>query len=856
MMKLEIKMKTSLVKLFFAGLVLWAGRFPLGAQPVITNQPVNQTVIYGGNATFSVLATGAGPLTYQWQLNGTNLPNNIITTVAGGNLFNNQPSTNTILASAAGTAMDTNGNLYIADTGNNVIRKVGTNGIATIIAGNGIGSFSGDGGAATNASLTGPSAVILDSVGNLLIADSGNCRIRKVGTNGIITTMAGKGIPFYSGDNGAATNAAINNPVGLTLDTNGNLFIADSQNNRVRKVAVNGTITTVAGNGTAGFNADNIPATGSELNYPTGVAVDVTNNLFIADYSNQRIRKVNALGTISTVAGTGSSGYSGDGGSPTSAKINSPSGVVLDAAHNLFIVDYGNQCIRKVGTNGIITTVAGTGTNGFSGDGGSATNANLSSPQGLAVDGTGNYYIADSGNNRVRKVGTNGIIATVAGRALNDGDFATNATLNVVYGAACDVRGNLYIADTSNNRIRKVDTNGVITTFAGNGFPAYSGDGGAATNASLKQPTAIVLDALGNAFIAERGNYRIRKVDTNGNITTVVGNGTYGYAGDGGLAVNANIAWVFSVAVDATGNLYLADNNFNRIRRVDTNGYITTVAGTRSFGFSGDGGAATNAKIAYPRGVTLDPAGNLYIADYFNYRIRKVDTNGNISTVAGIGSYGYSGDGGAATNASINNPTMVTADSAGNIYIADAYNQVIRKVNTNGIISTIAGNGVVGFAGDGGMGNNASMADPNGVAVDGVGNVYISDTGNNRIRKLTYVDYADQPFFTATNVTPANATNQYSVIITSASGSVTSSVVTLAVQLPPVTPAFTASNGVCQFTWSAVSNLTYQLQVSTNLTAPNWQDLGSPVTATNNTVSASDAVGADGQRFYRVRSVP
>jgi hypothetical protein len=239
----------------------------------------------------------------------------------------------------------------------------------------------------------------------------------------------------------------------------------------------------------------------------------------------------------------------------------------------------------------------------------------------------------------------------------------------------------------------------------------------------------------------------------------------------------------------------------------------------------------------------------------------KVISYGHNQLVAGQGSGtvgvgGFSGDGGPATSAWLNTPQGVAADLTGKIFISDTSNVRIRSVNTNGIINTIIGNGVRGFAGDGGAGINANISSPNEMAVDSADNLYFADTGNNRIRKISYLEYADQPSFTATNVTPANATNQYSVIITSASGSVTSSVVTLAVQLPPVTPAFTASNGVCQFTWSAVSNLTYQLQVSTNLTAPNWQDLGSPVTATNNTVSASDAVGADGQRFYRVRSVP
>jgi hypothetical protein len=856
-----MKTKCKLIQLCLAGAVLLQAATS-GAQPVITSQPANQPVVWGGNATFSVMATGVGPLTYQWQLNGTNLPNNLITTVAGGNLFNNQPVTNVILNGATAAATDSAGNLFIADCANHVVRKVGTNGVATIVAGNGSASFSGDGGAATNAGLNRPFCVLVDSAGNLFITDTYNNRIRKVDTNGVISTVAGNGtIPNFInpqiGDNGPATNAELNTPEGICLDTNGNLFIADTLDQRIRKVATNGIITTVAGSGTSGYGGDNGFATSgtAKIYNPTGVVVDSTNNLYIADSGNHRIRKVSASGFITTVAGTGTAGYSGDGGVATSAKINTPFGVALDAAHNLFIVDYGNYCIRKI-TNNIITTVAGNGTNGYSGDGGKATNATLSGLQNVSVDKIGNLFIADWGNNRIRKMGTDGIITTVAGRSLNDGDLATNATLNNAYGTAFDATGNLYIADGNNNCIRKVNTNGVISTVAGNGLPAFAGDGGAATNASLNQPYNITLDAWGNLFIADFRNYRIRRVDTNGVITTVAGTGSFGYSGDGGPATNAQIGWVYGLAVDAVGNCFIPDQTYNRVRKVDTNGFISTVAGTGSRGYSGDGGPAANANIASPQSVALDAAGNLYLADSGNYRIRRVNTTGIINTVAGNGSFTNSGDGGAATNASFGPPWAVTVDSTDNLFITDPLNERIRKVGTNGIITTVAGNGIQGFAGDGGAGNNANLSMPRGLAVDNANNVFITDTGNNRIRKLAYVDYADQAAFTVANVTPGSLSNYYSVIITSASGSVTSSVATVSLQLPPITAAFTASNGLCSFTWSAVSNLTYQLQCATNLVAPVWLDLGSPLTATNNSVSATDAAGADGQRFYRVRLWP
>ena len=286
-----------------------------------------------------------------------------------------------------------------------------------------------------------------------------------------------------------------------------------------------------------------------------------------------------------------------------------------------------------------------------------------------------------------------------------------------------------------------------------------------------------------------------------------------------------------------------------------TNGIITTVAGH----ILNDGDYATNATLGSPYGSAVDPLGNVYIADSLNNRIRKVDVNGIISTFAGNGTNGYSGDGGNATNASLTTPFGVALDAIGNVFISDANYAVVRKVNTNGIISTIAGSGLVdgvGFSGDGGPANQARFSNLYGVTTDGAGNVYITDAGNNRIRKLSYVDYANQPTLTVTNLTPNSLSNQYSVIITSASGNVTSSVATVNLQLPPITPTFAASNGLYTFTWSAVANQAYQLQYATNLTAPNWIDLGSPVTATSNSVSTTDAAGADDQRFYRVRLWP
>ena len=641
--------------------------------------------------------------------------------------------------------MDGSGNLYIADTANHRVRKVDTSGNISTVAGTGTPGFSGDGGAATAAMLTSPQGVALDGSGNLYIADRDVNRVRKVDTSGNISTVAGTGSFGDSGDGGAATAATLGSPRGVALDSSGNLYIADYFSHRVRKVdATTGNISTVAGTGSVGSGGDGGAATAATLNLPRGVALDGSGNLYIADEQNHRVRKVDATtGNISTVAGTGTPGFSGDGGAATAAMLTSPQGVVLDSSGNLYIVSR-NPFVRKVdATTGNISTVAGA-TGGFSGDGGAATAARLSSGSGgVALDGSGNLYIADTGNHRIRKVDTSGNISTTAGAgASGDGGAATSATLSLPEGVALDGSGNLYIADEGNHRVRKVDTSGNISTVAGTGISGFSSDGGAATSARLSFPRGVALDGSGNLYIADSGNNRIRKVDaTTGNISTVAGTGTAGSGGDGGMATSATLNQPYGVALDGVGNLYIAEYFGNRIRRVDaTTGNISTVAGTGAPGFGGDSGAATSATLRIPQGIALDSSGNLYIADTFNHRIRKVDAaTGVISTVAGTGTVGFGGDGGAATSARLSFPRGVALDGSGNLYIADGANHRIRKVDTSGTISTVAGGGTGSFSGDGGPATSAALSAPIGVTLDGAGNLYISDSGNHRIRRTRTV---------------------------------------------------------------------------------------------------------------------
>ncbi len=419
-----MKFRCAQIHACLLGVVLLAPPVAVHAQdPAITNQPASRALWAGGNVKFSVGVTGTGPFIYQWQLNGTNVPNGIITTVAG-----------------TGTG---GGFVYI-------------NGVA-----------------ATKAFLVFPKGVVSDDAGNFFILDHGEYRIHEVDTNGIITTITGIGTSGYSGDEGPATNAAIAaNDIGILLDKLGNIIFADFGNNRIRKVDTNGTITTIAGNGVIGYSGDGSPATNAVLSGPYDVATDNAGDLFILDQNNHRIRKVDTNGIIWTVAGNGTNGYSGDGGMATNAMLGSCSGISIDGADNLFISDNSNSRIRKVDTNGIITTVAGTGEGGFSGDGGLATNAMLV-PAGIKVDKSGNLFFSDQVISRIRKVDTNNIISTVAGTGVSlgtygysgDGGAATNAKLYLPYSVGVDNAGNVFIPDTNNHCVRKV-TNTQAPIFA------------------------------------------------------------------------------------------------------------------------------------------------------------------------------------------------------------------------------------------------------------------------------------------------------------------------------------------------------------------------------------------------------
>lgn len=682
----------------------------------------------------------------------------ISTAIGGGP--NNIPALNANVYNPLGVAVDAAGNFYITSYYQNRVFKVSVAGTITVVAGNGASGFTGDGGAATLASLAQPYAVAVDTASppNLYIADRSNCVVRKVtASTGIITTIAGMGNSCsYSGDTGKGTAAQLYYPEGLALDGLGNLYISDYQNCVVRRVVLaTDIITTFAGNHTCGYTGDGGGAASAELYFPIGLAVDTTNNLYISDSGNYVIRKVTkATNKISTIAGNHTAGFMGDGGPATTAELNYPAGIGVNGAGTVVtFADYANQRIRQFTVGGNITTVAGTGTAcvfpNACGEGGAAVSAQLYNPYGLAVTSGGKIYFADQSNNVVDSFTVNGNLNVAAGNHSNTVETLvtgipwTGVELNNPYEIATDTAGDVFIADSNNYMVRKaVKSSGLVNFFAGNGTYGYLGDGLPATSAELRTPNGVATNGAGtNVYVGDTSNCLIRNV-TGGNINTfagfvVSGSPRCGYTGDGGSATGAELNSPYGVAVDSKGSVYIADSANQVVRRV-TGGTITTIAGLGGLaGYSGDGGPAANAQLYNPYAVAVDPAGNVFIAEYTNCRIREINAvTGIITTVAGTGGCGFTGDG-LATSTAINGPQGIAVDANDNLFIGDSNNQRVRWVSPNGIMTTIAGTGGAGFNGDGMLATTATLYYPTGTAIDPAGNILVADDFNSRVRSIS-----------------------------------------------------------------------------------------------------------------------
>jgi sugar lactone lactonase YvrE len=793
--------------------------------PVISNTFAAETV--GTPSGLACTWTAGTTIALDWS-NSSSWANTSVARSANGGSFTDPYAA---VAAGASTANDTAANSPTANTytykakhyssswyggfSDTVTSTTCTGAIAQLVPGG-----------ASASRLNNPYDIAFDSSGNLYIADKTNAKVRKVSTSGVITTIAGTGTAGSSADGTTATSAQIGNISGLAVDADGDVFIADTSNHVVWEVnnggsiqygagaMTSGKIYRVAGTvGQSGSSGDGGAARSAKLNAPQDVAVDSSGNLYISDTGNHTIRKVtgDSTGNVALFAGTaGQSGSTGDGGAATAAKLNNPAAVAVDSAGDVFVADTTNNEIRQIyaagGRAGNIAAVyggghpaagniyriAGTGTAGTDTDGTTATSAKLDAPIGLDVDGAGNILVGDNGNHLVRVVFANttsgyGItspsanaIYTIAGTgntAYSGPGYPAIGTgaANVgdTYGVAVDPvnAANVYVSDYTKHIVRKVDTthNLVFTAAGVSGSSGSAGDGSLAVGWEFVWPLQGTVDASGNVWFADWFDNRIREwVASTGQVRTVAGTGAAGSSGDGGNALAAALWAPYSVALDSTGNLYIADGVNHKVRKVTiTNGVvgnISTVAGSGtacSAAPCGDGGAATSAQLNSPRDVAIDGDGNIIISDFGNCAIRFVSPNGGtyygssrtagyMYTIAGtLRSCGSAGDGGAATSATLNGNEGIDVDADGNIYIAEASGVKIREVAgvsatqfgqsmTANSIYTIAGTGSSCGSADGAATTTATFCNPYDVAYDSAtSTVYVADTGNRLIRKLT-----------------------------------------------------------------------------------------------------------------------
>lgn len=617
------------------------------------------------------------------------------------------------------------------------------------VAGSGAVTFTGEGGPATQALMVDPSGAARDSAGNTYITDSFLHSVFRVAPNGIINRIAGTGQPGNTGDGGAAVQAQLNGPIGIAADGAGNIYIADSGNSRIRRIRPDGSISTIAGPqapaSIAGILDMVLSADGSRL--------------FFSERGQHRVRALLlADGSVSAVAGTGVQGDAGEGGQAVNALLNTPAGIGLDKDGLLLIADSLNFKVKRVSATGVITTVAGNGQSASTGNGGSAVAASLPEPVDAFGAADGSIYISNLRRGGIRVVAPGGTI----------GNFSSGTFDNPVAITPTIDNGFLIVRQYARSVSRVA--NGVISDFAGIFSQQAIGDGGPATSAKFIRPIGLAVDSTGSLFVGDFKDARIRRIRdglittigsaqgeaiafdrsgrlyslhgsnvlrfaADGSSTRIVGVGSNGYSGDGGQAVSAQLQFAEGLAIDDAGNIFISDTQNQRIRRVDgTTGIITTIAGTGEAGFSGDGGPARAARLNFPRGLSVGADGTVYFADTSNNRVRAIAADGQIRTVAGTGVATLTGRGGPATAAGVPSPMDVEVDANNALFISGS--GIVWRIGSDGNLVTIAGTGVSGFSGDGGAGASAQVGGVRGIAIDASRAVWIVDTGNQRIRKL------------------------------------------------------------------------------------------------------------------------
>ncbi len=586
-------------------------------------------------------------------------------------------------------------------------------------------------GAGPAAHFVAPNGVAADSAGNVYIADTGNHTIRKITPTGIVTTFAGTaGISGSSNGTGAA--ARFNTPFGLATDSMANVYVADRYNHTIRKITPDGVVTTLAGTAGALGSTDG-SGTVARFNYPNGIATDSTGNVYVADTENHTIRLITPAGDVSTLAGTvGVPGSTDDFG--TAARFNFPNSVATDSAGNVYVADKSNFTVRKIVRSGGVTTLAGTaGIRGNTDSTGPA--ASFSAPFGVATDKAGNVYVADIDNQTIRKITPTGTVTTLAGMVGAHGSAdgtRTAARFFNPYGVATDAADNVYVPDHDNHTIRKITPTGTVTTLAGTA--ATSGvEDGIGTAARFDSPEGIATDGAGNVYVGDAHNHTIRKVTSAGVVITLAG--TAGAAGSAdGAGTVASFALPYGVATDNTGNVYVADYGNHTIRKISSDGIVTTFAGTAGKPGSIDA-TGTDARFNFPYSLATDNIGNIYVADRYNHTIRRITSAGSVYTFAGMTGKPGAGDG-IGTAASFTFPDGIATDSMGNVYVADRTNNIIRKITPSGVVTTFAG--TAGNRGNAdGIGAAASFLGPISVATDSADNIYVAEIRNHTVRKIT-----------------------------------------------------------------------------------------------------------------------
>ena len=638
--------------------------------------------------------------------------------IAGSVMKNNVLAKEADAGWPMGLAQRETGELIIADYIFNIIWEIDSDGILHRIAGTGMPGYSGDGGLAIDAELSGCHDLIIDNQGDILFSDLNNGVYRKIDSeSGIITTFAGSGVVGRKGEGGLAVKAEMDCHCGIAVSPEGDIYISSEWTNNIRKIDKNsGVVSLFAGYNAkhlappiegekpviafrlslGGYSGDGGPKETAAFFHPEHLAFDSNGNLYVCDNSNDRIRKIDKeTGIVSTVLGNGDRASNGDGGLAIKASTLMPDAICIDKDDNLFVGEKYGFRVRKVNKkDGIVTTIAGNGNAGYGKEGVLATETECNSIEvGILADNKGNLLFSDS-SGRVRKIDDTGYITTVfGGTSVRDNEIATESYLAIPTGMSIGPDGDIYIADAWNQRIRKIEVStSLISTVAGSGARAYGGDGGPSINAHLGNPNGVSVNSKGEIYIADTRHSHIRMVDGQGIIHNVAGSAFPWDKGDGGPAIASNLIYARSIRHDASDNIYFGDSGIGKIRRIDyKTGIITTIAGTGIAGYDGDGCEAIDARISSPTDITFDRIGNLYFADDSVHVIRKIDINGTISTILGNGRPGFSPDGTNALESSINLPSGLDISLDGILYFSDTGNGLLRRINKNGRIETIAG---------------------------------------------------------------------------------------------------------------------------------------------------------------------